>query len=226
MEFPLTIPPLSDCGRCLVDERVRVSFACANAGGPGRFQLLPADHPSLPRFLPAPPPVASSSGGKADTLRRASQTGVGGGMAGATTTAPFVQTDMGQGQPQPPQQQQFASFVPTAGDGSGGGRVAPSWNPSMDADDDDDDDEGSMSGTDLYGAGGSRASGERYSERDLLPLDDWLAADEGHLAPFSIAPTQFALMHGEEMEFQIEFQPHEARAFSRGFVLLCDNNQV
>ncbi len=209
---------------------MRVSFACANAGGPGRFQLLPADHPSLPRFLPAPQPVASSSGGKADTLRRASETGAGGGMAGATA---FAQTDaghntagltQGQGQPPPPQQQ-FASFVPTAGDGSGGGRVAPSWNPSMDADDDDDD-EGSMNGTDLYGAGGSRASGERYSERDLLPLDDWLAADEGHLAPFSIAPTQFALMHGEEMEFQIEFQPHEARAFSRGFVLLCDNNQV
>jgi hypothetical protein len=222
----LSIPSVLDVGRCLVDDRAVASFACLNTGGPGRFQLLPADHPMViqyaenrareqyekalpPHYTSVPAPKSSESPPpKSDSPTAVSSAPLTDKPETADRVSP----------PPPPGPSLKPSRSNKTGsddDNTSDGRVAPSVR-FHDADDDDDIEPPRIEG----GLGGLSA------EADDAFIDNWLGQTSGNLAPFSITPTQFSLLHGQEMQFEVVFQPYASQRFSREFVLLCDNTQI
>ena len=66
--------------------------------------------------------------------------------------------------------------------------MAPSYDPNH-VDDSEDDE-----GVGIVPSGEHQAAQAEY---DDAFIDDWLNQDSGNMAPFSIYPTQFELLHGQ-----------------------------
>ena len=67
----------------------------------------------------------------------------------------------------------------------------------------------------------------------LLPEEEWPTPSAAHregdcitILPFEIAPTEFELKNGENVDIQVKFSPQSVGTHSRQFVMVCDNCQV